>query len=212
MAFITTTRPNDASGEVLEMYERQQAHWGYIPDYAKVFSHRPEAMARWGRLLAELRRPVDDYRFELVTLTAALELRHSACSLAHGKKLADMIGDDAVIAIAEGRESEVLSEEDTAIVGYARGIIRNARKINSGQVEALRSKHGLSDEEIFDIAAIVSARSFFSKVLDAVGSEPDVSFMTMNEALRQTLTVGRPISHRRLERLEREDKAPSRAA
>ena len=75
MAFISTTRPSDASGEVLEMYERQQAHWGYIPDYAKVFSHRPEALARWGRLLAELRRPVSDYRFELVTTAAALELR-----------------------------------------------------------------------------------------------------------------------------------------
>lgn len=205
MAFISTTRPSDASAEVLEMYERQQAHWGYIPDYAKVFSHRPEALARWGRLLAELRRPVSDYRFELVTTAAALELRHSACSLAHGNKLAEMIGDDAVIAITEGRESEVLSDRDAAIVGYARAIIRNARKLTWGQVDALRAKHGLSDEEILDIAAIASARSFFAKVLDAVGSEPDVSFMSMNDELRQTLTVGRPISHRRLERFDFEE-------
>ena len=212
MAFISTTHPSNASGEVLDMYERQQAHWGYIPDYAKVFSHRPEALARWGRLLAELRRPVDDYRFELVTLAAALELRHSACSLAHGKKLAAMIGDDAVIAIAEGREADVLSDRDTAIVAYARGIIRNARKVTWGQVEALRTKHGLRDEEILDIAAIASARSFFAKVLDAVGSEPDVSFMTLDTALRQKLTVGRPISHRSLERLDEGCQEPNRAA
>lgn len=201
MSFISTTHPSDASGEVLEMYERQQAHWGYIPDYAKIFSHRPEALARWGRLLAELRRPVSDYRFELVTTAAALELRHSACSLAHGKQLAAMIGDDAVIAIAEGREADVLSDKDVAIVRYARDIIRNARKVNWGQVDALRAKHGLTDEEILDIAAIASARSFFAKVLDAVGSEPDVSFMGMNETLRQKLTVGRPVSHRRVEKL-----------
>ena len=210
MAFISTTRPSDASGEVLEMYERQQAHWGYIPDYAKVFSHRPEVLARWGRLLAELRRYVSDYRFELVTTAAALELRHSACSLAHGKKLAEMIGDDAVIAIAEGREEDVLSAKDSAIVGYARSIIRNARKITSGQVEALRTTHGLSDEEILDIAAIASGRSFFAKVLDAVGSEPDVSLMTMNQELRQKLTVGRPISHRPVEWLP--DEAAQAAA
>ncbi len=211
MPFISTTRPTDASGEVLEMYERQQAHWGYIPDYAKVFSHRPEALARWGRLLAELRRPVNDYRFELVTLAAALELRHSACSLAHGKKLAEMIGDDAVIAIAEGREADVLSARDAAIVSYARNVIRNARKINSGHIEALRTRHGLSDDEILDIAAIASARSFFSKVLDAVGSEPDVSFMSINETLRQTLTVGRPISHQRIEKLGGDDAVASLA-
>mgnify|MGYP000326082218 CR=1 FL=1 len=157
MAFIATTDPSLATGAVLEMYERQQAHWGYVPDYARIFSHRPEALARWGRLLAELRRPVSDYRFELVTLAAALELRHSACSLAHGNALAAMIGNDAVIAIAEGREAEVLSAADTAIVAYARAIIRDARKITWGQVEALRVKHGLSDEEILDIAAIAAA-------------------------------------------------------
>ena len=59
MAFIKTTRAADAKGSVLEMYERQESAWGYVPDYAKVFCHRPEVMARWGRLLAEIRRPTD---------------------------------------------------------------------------------------------------------------------------------------------------------
>ena len=73
MSFIATTRPAEASGDVLDMYQRQEAHWGYVPNYAKTFSHRPEALARWGRLLAELRRPVDDRRFELVTFAAAYD-------------------------------------------------------------------------------------------------------------------------------------------
>lgn len=210
MAFIRTVPPSDACGEVRDMYERQEAHWGYVPDYAKVFSHRPEAMARWGQLLAELRRPMDDYCFELATTAAALELKHSACSLAHGGQLAKMIGEDAVIAIAEGREAEVLSAADVAIVEYARGIVRNARSITSGLVDALRVKHGLSDEEIFDIAAVVAGRCFFAKLLDAVGSEPDVSFMAMSDALRHKLTVGRPISHARLECLPQRQAAITR--
>ena len=40
-----------------------------------------------------------------------------------------------------------------------------------------------------------------AKVLDAVGSEPDVAFMSMNDSLRRKLTVGRPISLTPLERL-----------
>ena len=67
MTFIRTVRPADAAGDVRDMYERQEEYWGYVPNYAKAFSHRPEALARWGRLLAELRRPTDDRRFELVT-------------------------------------------------------------------------------------------------------------------------------------------------
>ena len=57
MSFIGTVRPADATGEVRAMYERQEDYWGYVPNYAKAFSHRTEALARWGRLLAELRRP-----------------------------------------------------------------------------------------------------------------------------------------------------------
>ena len=194
MAFINTITPSEASGAAREMYERQEDHWGYVPNYSKVFSHRPEVMARWGRMLAEIRRPVDDRRFELVTFVAAIELRHSACSLAHGKQLADMIGVDAVVAIADAKESDVLPADEVAIVRFARNIARDARKITSGQVEALKVIHGLSDEDIFDIAAIAAGRSFFTKILDALGSEPDSSFMKLDDALRRRLTVGRPIS------------------
>ena len=62
-------------------------HWGFVPNYAKVFCHRPEVLARWGQLLAGIRRPMDKRRFELVTFAAAHELRNTACALAHGKAL-----------------------------------------------------------------------------------------------------------------------------
>ena len=194
MAFIDTIPANEATGEALEMYERQQGFWGYVPNYAKVFSHRPEVMARWGRMLAEVRRPTDDRRFELVTFAAAIQLNHSACSLAHGEKLSELFGSEAVIAIADGRESDVLPDVEVAIVRFARDIARDARKITSGQVEALKVTHGLSDADIFDIAAIAAGRSFFTKILDALGSEPDSSFMKMDHELRRRLAVGRPIS------------------
>ena len=44
MAFIETTPPVEADGDVRDMYERQEAHYGYVPNYAKVFCHRPEIM------------------------------------------------------------------------------------------------------------------------------------------------------------------------
>ena len=195
MAFIKTIRPQQASGPTHDMYKRQEEHWGYVPNYAKAFSHRPEVLARWGRLLAEIRRPVDDRRFELVTFVVAHELRHSGCSLAHGAALAKLIGESDVIAIAQGKRPQGLTAAEIAIVAFAHGIARDAGSITSDQVEALKAKHGLSDEDVFDVAAIASARCFFSKILDALGSEPDSGFMALDETLRKTLTVGRPISH-----------------
>lgn len=199
MAFIQTVRAQEASGEVLEMYRHQEEHWGYVPNYAKAFSLRPEVLARWGRLLAEIRRPADDRRFELVTFVVARALKHSACSLAHGGKLASMIGAENVMALAEGRLPDVLTPAEAAIVEFALAITHDASKITSGQVAALREIHGLSDAEIFDIAAIAAGRCFFSKLLDALGSEPDVACLSMDPALREALTVGRPISPQRAE-------------
>jgi alkylhydroperoxidase family enzyme len=181
------------------MYQRQQDHWGYIPNYAKTFSHRPEVMARWGRLLAEIRRPVDDRRFELVTFAAALELRHSPCSLGHGKMLAAIIGAENVIALANGEEPEALTPAEIAMVKFARDIARDASSISAEQVAELKDIHGFSDEDLFDIAAIAAGRSFFTKILDSLGSQTDVSFMSMDPRLREPLTVGRPISQSPLE-------------
>jgi hypothetical protein len=60
-------------------------------------------------------------------------------------------------------------------------------------VQALRDQ-GFTDTEIFDVAAAAAARCFFSKLLDALGAEPDAAFLQMEEDLRRRLTVGRAIS------------------
>lgn len=194
MSFINTIAAPDARGPVLEMYRRQEDHWGFVPNYATVFCHRPEVMARWGRLLAEIRRPVDDRRFELVTLAVALELRHSACSLAHGQALADIIGADDVAALARGQWPKSLTNTERAIFEYAQRIARDAAQISSRDVESLKAEHGLTDADIFDIAAIASARAFFTKLLDALGCAPESSFMQIESELRHALTVGRSIA------------------
>ncbi len=207
MSFIKTIPAAEAKHDVREMYEQQEGEWGYVHDYAKVFCHRPEVMTRWGRMLAELKRPTDARRLELVTFAVSHELRHSSCSLAHGSELAKIIGKEAVMAIADGRETEVLTEAEIAMVQYARRIAKDASKITSGEVAALREIHGFSDAEIFDIAAIAASRSFFTKLLDALGSEPDLGFMNMDADLRRALTVGRPISCKAPEKINLEEAA-----
>ena len=207
MTFIRTLPPSEATGDLRKMYERQEEHWGFVPNYAKVFSHRPEALARWGRLLAELRRPVDDRRFELVTFVAAHALKNSACKMAHGKELAQFIGEDGVLAIANGREADVLPDVDVAIVQFARLVANDATRVTSGLVEALTLRHGLTNEEVFDIAAIAAGRSFFTKLLDGLGCEPDATWSTLDSNFREQLGVGRPIDLRPPERLPAEDAA-----
>lgn len=192
MSFIHTVPPREATGEVRAMYERQQAHWGYVPNYAKAFSHRPEVLARWGKLLAEIRRPVDARRFELITFAAAHALRNSACALAHGKALTQFLSAEEVVALAERGDAETLSAAERAIMAFARKVACDAASIDQADTDALHH-HGFSDADIFDIVAIAAGRAFFTKVLDGLGVLADAAVGGMDEGLRRALTVGRPI-------------------
>ena len=193
MSYIETVSPDSAEGAVLEMYERQQNHWGYVPNYAKSFSHRPEMMARWGRLLAEIRRPLDDRTFELVTFAAAIELQHTSCSLAHGKALTPFFSTEEIHAIASQGDLGFLSAAEREMVRFARQVARDASAIRAADVQRLKDA-GLDEGTIFDIAATAAGRAFFTKVLDAVGSMPDAAFGRLDEEFRVPLTVGHPIS------------------
>ncbi len=200
MAFIETMPVDQACNSVRELYARQQEHWGYVPNYAKLFSHRPEALARWGRLLAELRRPVSDRRFELVTLAAALALRSTPCSLAHGQALAKLCDDETVMAIAHCNEAEVLEPAEVVMVRYARAVAIDATAVSATHIDDLKA-YGLSDAEIFDIAAIAAARSFLTKLMDALGCLADSALPFASAELSSALTVGRPVDVAPVERL-----------
>jgi alkylhydroperoxidase family enzyme len=200
MAFIDTIAPTDSTGPTREMYERQQLSYGYVPNYAKVFGHRPEVMVRWGRLLAEIRRPMDDRLFELATFAAALELKNTACSLAHGEQLAKFISEEGVQTLAEGETDDVITEAEAVVMAFAGKIARDASSIEQQDIDALKAQ-GFSDAEVFDIATTVAGRSFLTKILDALGVEMDVTAMDMSESFRQALTVGRPISRNAVEAL-----------
>ncbi len=198
MAFINTIAPTEATGDTRDMYARQQSSYGYVPNYAKVFGHRPEVMVRWGRLLAEIRRPMDDRLFELATFAAAHELKNTACSLAHGQQLAKFINEESVQALARGEFTDDITEAEKAVVNFSRKVAADASAVSQGDVDRLKS-HGYSDAEIFDIATAIAGRSFLAKILDALGVETDVTALEMNKAFRKAMTIGRPISSDEIE-------------
>lgn len=194
MAYIDTPAPETAPPATREMYEGAVEGHGYLPNMTRLFGHRPEVMAAWSALIHAIRGNMDLRRYELVTLAAARALRSSYCMLAHGTVLLQNgLAPDALRAIAEGSADTGLTEAERAIMAYAEKVVRDATAVTPGDIDALRA-HGLSDAEIFDIAAAAAVRCFFSKTLDALGAQPDRSYAALAPDLRAVLTVGRPIA------------------
>jgi uncharacterized peroxidase-related enzyme len=201
MAFITVIPVAQATGEVRGMYEKTQAAHGFVPNYAKVFSHRPQVLAAWSGLLGSIRANLDTRRYELITLAAARAMRHSYCMLAHGSVLRrECYPADQLTAIAKDTPTAGLAPADVAMMAFAEAIARDASTISAADVRALR-EHGFTDAQIFDIAATAAARCFFSKLTDALGAEPDAVFAELEDELKRQLTPGRAISQQAPEKL-----------
>ncbi|MFW6094410.1 MAG: carboxymuconolactone decarboxylase family protein [Pseudomonadota bacterium] len=188
MAFITSTPPEHADGDVRAMYQRQQDAFGYVPNYARVFCHRPEVMERWAALSASIRRHMDRRRFELVTLAAAHALGNRYCALAHADALGAFHSRDEILALVGGSEDAPLSAAEMTMTAFARQVAVDATAVTAEDVDALR-RHGFHEAEIFDIAATAAARAFFTKLLDALGAEPDAAYGAMDPALVAALTA-----------------------
>lgn len=192
MAFIETTPPSAAEGEVREMYARQERSWGFVPNYAKVFCHRPELMTRWASLLSGIKKNLDPARFELVTTAAARALGSTCCSLAHGAALSEHLPPEAVSALMRDPGTTALSEADRAIVRLATLVVTDPSAVTPDDVQALKA-HGLTDADVFDVVAAAAARAFFAGLIEALGVRADAPWLELDEELRNSLTVGRPI-------------------
>jgi uncharacterized peroxidase-related enzyme len=201
MAFIRTIPVAEAEGPVREMYQQAQRRFGHVPNWAQAFSLRPAVRDGWAALLSSIQGNLPVRSYELATLAAARALGSSYCALAHGSVLAEKVFDAATVAtIATDAAGSPLEPAERALMVFAEKVARRADQITSADIEILRS-HGYRDEEIFDLAAAAAARCFFSKLLDALGVQPDSSFNDLDPTLRQALTVGRPVDELPVARL-----------
>jgi alkylhydroperoxidase family enzyme len=112
--------------------------------------------------------------------------------LAHGALLRkNFFSADQLVAIVKDFSNAGLPPEEVAVMSFAQKIITKAGQVSEHDFDELRA-HGFSDEEILDVVLASTARSFFSKTLDAVNAKPDEVYLDLEPELLQLLTVGRP--------------------
>jgi hypothetical protein len=75
MAYVRTIPPEEASGQLKEIYEADIKTYGHVPSHTLAFSLRPAAMAAYRRLIGAIREHQDQRRYELITTFAASKLR-----------------------------------------------------------------------------------------------------------------------------------------
>lgn len=194
MAFIDTESLEEATGPVAEMYRPLVESYGYLPAYATVFSQRPEMMKAWVNLNATVKSTMDPRRYELATVSAALARRSTYCAIAHSEKLLGLGSDSQQVAdFARGLPSAGLTAQERAVVDFANKVATDPVSVSPYDIDGLRA-HGLTDAEIFDVAAAAAARLFFTALQDGLGVSADAAFRESMPDLVDVLSVGRPVA------------------
>lgn len=112
--------------------------------------------------------------------------------LAHGALLRkNFFSVDQLTAIVKDFHNANLPPEEVAVMSFAQKVITKAGQVSESDFDDLRA-YGFSDEEILDVVLASTARSFFSKTLDAVNAKPDEVYLELEPELIQLFTIGRP--------------------
>jgi SAM-dependent methyltransferase/alkylhydroperoxidase family enzyme len=168
---------------------------GYVMNASRLWSHLPRALTSLSDLLAETARAgALTFRQRAVLVTsAAAGLGDSYCSLAWGKKLAEVSSPEVAAAVIGGETENVvgLEENERTLADWARRVARDANATTQDDVEALR-RIGLDDSQIFAVTTFVALRIAFATVNDALGaiSDPELT-ATVPEPVRSAVSFGR---------------------
>lgn len=193
--FISGVTEGDAQGPVAEYYEAQRAMWGFLPNYAAPFSHRPEVGQAWQALNLAIRGGMDRRRYEIATIAASRARRSTYCTTAHSMFLRDVCGDEAAMrSINDQPDGAGLEEPDRAVYEFATAVATDAAGIQEADVDRVRAV-GLSDADIADVVFAAAARCFFTAVLDAAGAQldPETAAAFPPDQI-EGMVVGRPVA------------------
>ena len=177
-------------------FDEDRSSDGYVNNLTRLWCWRPDIYNAFSALQGDLTRAsalTKRDRAVLVAATAA-ERHDSYCSLAWGRRLANLSDDATAAHVIAGEPAPALSDREAALVAWARQVVRNPNAATNLEIARLREV-GLADREIFEATAFVAFRLAFSTINDALGAAPDKQLADAAPPLvRSAVSYGRPPS------------------
>ena len=192
--FIDTIPASEATGKLREFYDADIKDLGIASNTTRTFSLFPETWEAFRGLIGSIRKHMRLRNYELVTFAAAMEMSCTFCMLAHGAVLRkNSFTTEQLEAIAKDFHHAGLEEKEVVMMEYAQKVVREASSTTRDDFDKLR-KAGWTDEDILSFTLAAAARSFASKVFDALGADPDVVYKELDEETHHALIGKRPFT------------------
>ena len=179
--------------ESAELYAASVATDGYVANYLRVWSHRPDLSAQFLALRSATvaGSGLDDREVAVVNAAAASARADSYCSLAWGAKLAGRTTETAAAAVIEQRAPVDLTEREIALASWARAVVTDPGSTTQADVDRLRAL-GIADDDLVAVTLLAALRATFGSVNAALGAHPDGALLrNAPTSVREAVTFGR---------------------
>jgi uncharacterized peroxidase-related enzyme len=193
--FLQTVAEKDATGAIAEVYAKEKAGVGFVPEAARCLSTRPDMPALFDTFFDGIKAnfSLSGRDWCLITFVAATHLRSTYCSQVYSHRMLELgESKEALLAIQGDFRTAGLSDRDMAMLAHAEKVTTAADRITQADIDRLRA-FGFTDRNIFDIALCASFRCMLSRLVDATGAVPEPAFRDNDEAFCKAMTVGRPL-------------------
>lgn len=193
--FLKTVGPDEATGDVAEIYRAEIARIGFLMEATACWTTRPEVLPLFEQFSEGVKAnfSLGMRGWRLITFIAAKQVPSTYCTHVYARSLIKELGSKAqVLALQRDFRRAGLSDKEVAMLAFAERVARDASTTTEGHIDALREV-GFSDVEISDIALCAAIRSFVSRFFDATGATPEPVFFDDDPEFREAMTVGKAI-------------------
>ncbi len=168
--------------DLREIYETNQTKLGFVPNVFRAYAKRPEhfrAFMHYHDVLMRGPSALSRAEREAIVVAVSSENRCQYCMTAHGAALR-ILGKDPILAeqIANNWRTADLTPRLRAILGFASRVNEPGFAASDDEIAALRAA-GLSDDDIWDIAAIAGFFGFSNRMAGLMDMRPNAEFYAM---------------------------------
>ncbi len=178
------TLPEDIRARIDEVHEKA----GFIPNVFLTLAHRPDEFraffAYHDALMLKEGNLSKGEREMIVVATSAVN-QCLYCVVAHGA-LVRIYEKQPLLAdqVAVNYLKADLTERQKAILAYALKVCERSQDVGDEDYATLR-RHGLNDEDIWDIAAITAFFGMSNRIANAISMRPNEEFFLMGRVPRK---------------------------
>jgi uncharacterized peroxidase-related enzyme len=172
----------DLPDDVREIYEKNRAKIGFVPNVFRAYAQRPEhlrAFMHYHDVLMRGDSGLSRPEREAIVVAVSAENRCLYCVVAHGAALR-VLGKNPILAdqIATNWRSADLTPRWRSMLAFASRVNEPGFVAGDDELAELRT-HGFSDDDIWDIAAIAAFFGFSNRMAGLMDMRPNSEFYSM---------------------------------